>query len=100
MYFFVRTNNPRPTFHLDMTAEERAIMERHVEYWSEKATRGIAVVFGPVMDPKGVYGMGVYKVQDEAEMRKLLDADPANGLLQYEVAPMARAVVGVVTPEK
>ena len=42
MYFFVRTENPRPTFHLDMTTEERAIMERHVAYWSEKAARGLS----------------------------------------------------------
>jgi uncharacterized protein YciI len=94
MYFFVRTNNPRPTFHIDMTPEERTVMQKHVEYWSEKAERGIAVVFGPVMDPKGVYGMGVYDVADEAEMRRLLDADPAKGLLQYEVMPMPRAVLG------
>ena len=44
MYFFVRTQNPRPTFHLDMTAEERATMQRHVAYWSEKALRGVAIV--------------------------------------------------------
>ena len=94
MYFFIRTNNPRPTFHLDMTPEERAIMEKHVAYWSEKAERGIAIVFGPVMDPKGVYGIGVYKVEDEAEMHRLLDGDPATELLKYEVTPMARAVVG------
>jgi len=96
MYFFIRTQNPRPTFHLDMTAEERSIMERHVAYWSEKATQGIAIAFGPVMDPRGVYGIGVYQVKDEAEMRALLDQDPAKGLLQYEVLPMARAVVGTL----
>ena len=94
MYFFIKTQNPRPTFHLDMTAEERTIMERHVAYWSEKATQGIAIVFGPVMDPQGVYGIGIYQVQDEAEMRILLELDPAFGLLQYELLPMARAVVG------
>ena len=98
MYFFIKTQNPRPTFHLDMTTEERVIMERHVAYWSEKATRGIAIVFGPVMDPKGVYGIGVYQVRDEAEMRNLLEQDPANGLLQYEVLPKARAVVR--TPDR
>ncbi len=96
MYFFVRTQNPRPTFHLDMTAEEREIMGRHVAYWSEKAKQGIAIVFGPVMDPEGVYGIGVYQVRDEAEMRELLAQDPANGLLQYQVLPMARAVVGTL----
>ena len=94
MYFFVKTQNPRPTFHLDMIAEERLIMERHVAYWSEKATQGIAIVFGPVMDPTGVYGIGVYQVRDDAEIRDLLALDPANGLLHYEVLPMARAVVG------
>jgi hypothetical protein len=94
MYFFVRTQNPRPTFHLDMTVEERATMDRHVAYWSEKARQGIAIVFGPVMDPNGVYGIGVYNVQDEAEMRNLLERDPAKGLLKYEVLPMPRAVVG------
>jgi len=98
MYFFIKTQNPRPTFHLDMTTEERTIMNSHVAYWSEKATRGIAIVFGPVMDPKGVYGIGVYQVRDEAEMRNLLEQDPANGLLQYEVLPKARAVVR--TPDR
>ncbi len=96
MYFFVKTNNPRPTFHIDMTADEREAMNRHVEYWTEKATRGIAVVFGPVMDPEGVYGIGIYKVHDEAEMRELLQQDPARHILKYDVLPMARAVVGKI----
>ena len=96
MYFFIKTQNPRPTFHLDMTAEERAIMQRHVEYWSEKPERGIEIVFGPVMDPKVVYGMGVYRAEDEAEMRSLLEQDPANGPLQYDILPMLRAVVGTL----
>ncbi len=96
MYFFVKTNNPRPTFHLDMTADERETMNRHVEYWTEKAARGIAIVFGPVMDPQGVYGIGIYKTKDEAEMRELLKQDPAINILKYDVLPMARAVVGEI----
>src|SRR5579883_1347246 len=96
MYFFVRTQNPRPTFHLDMTPEERDTMNRHVAYWTEKANAGIAIVFGPVMDPKGVYGMGVYRVQDEQEMEGMLANDPAKGLLQYDFFPMPRAIVGAI----
>ena len=96
MYFFVRTQNPRPTFHLDMTPAERAVMEQHVAYWSEKATEGIAVVFGPVADPAGVYGIGVYRAGDESEMHALLDRDPASGLLRYEVFAMPRAGVAAV----
>ncbi len=94
MYVFARTNNPRPTFHLDMTPEEKDRMERHVAYWSEKAARGIAVVFGPVLDPRGVYGIGVYRVDDLAHMRRLLADDPALGLLEYEIREMPRAVLG------
>jgi hypothetical protein len=94
MYFFVKTQNPRPTFHLDMTVDERALMQQHVAYWSEQAVLGVAIVFGPVMDPQGVYGIGVYKVEDEAEIRRLIEHDPANGLQRYDVLPMPRAVVG------
>jgi hypothetical protein len=96
MYFFVKAQNPRPTFHLDMTPDERILMERHIAYWSDKAACGIALVFGPVMDPQGVYGIGVYQVQDEAEMRDLLKQDPANEILRYEVSPMPRAIVGTL----
>lgn len=94
MFFFVRTQNPRPTFHLDMTPDERATMEAHVAYWTDKAERGTAVVFGPVMDSAGVYGVGIYQVDDEQHMQDLIDGDPALGLLQYEVFPMPRAVLG------
>ncbi len=94
MYFFVTTDNPRPTFNEDMTPEERDTMKKHVAYWSEKAERGIAIVFGPVLDPNGVYGMGVHKVKDEAEMHELIEHDPANRLLKYHILPMAKVVVG------
>jgi Tol biopolymer transport system component len=42
------------------------------------AANGQAVVYGPVMDPHGVYGIGVYNVADEDEFRALLKEDPAN----------------------
>ncbi len=93
MFFFARTRNPRPTFHLDMTDEERAVMERHVAYLADKPA---AIVYGPVADPGGVYGIGIYEVADEAEMRDILENDPARDLLQVEVFSMPRAVVGRV----
>jgi len=62
MYFFIRTSNSRPTFHLDMTDVEKETMAKHVEFWTQKAKEGISVVFGPVAGPEGVYGIGVYKV--------------------------------------
>ena len=82
-----------------MTDDERAIMQRHVIYWSEKAAQGIVIVFGPVMDPNGVCGIGIYQVTDEADMRAHLQADPANGPLHYDLFPMARAVVGTTSKQ-
>ncbi len=98
MYVLARTNNPRPTFHVDMTPEERALMERHVAYWSAYAERGIAVAFGPVMDPSGAYGVGIYRVDDLDHMRRLLARDPALGLLQYDVFEMPQVVMGRPAP--
>ncbi len=93
MYIFCRTNNPRPTFHRDMTQDERDTMQRHVAYWKQFADAGAAIVFGPVMDPSGVYGIGVYNVRDEDEFRTMLEHDPAKGLFTFEFHPMAQAVV-------
>jgi hypothetical protein len=59
-----------------------------------KGQRGHSVVFGPVADPEGVYGIGVYKVEDAEEMRRPLEEGPARDILVYAVVPMARAVVG------
>lgn len=73
-------------------------MQRHIAYWSEKAAAGIAVVFGPVADPKGVWGLGVYRVNDMAQMQLMLDADPARDILSYEVFEMPRGVLGSGTP--
>jgi uncharacterized protein len=94
VYFFVKTDNPRPTFHLDMTPAERETMTNHVAYWTELAREGISIVFGPVADPQGFYGIGINRVDDEAHLRRLLADDPANGLLRYQITPMADAVVG------
>jgi hypothetical protein len=41
-----------------------------------------------------VFGIGIYRVKDGAEMDELLKHDPAKRILKYEVLPMARAVTG------
>lgn len=76
---------------LDMTADEKAIMQKHVAYWTSLLNDGKVIVFGPVSDPKGGYGVGIASVHNEAELKSIVDADPANGLNQYEYYPM-RAV--------
>ncbi len=66
-------------------------MGRHAAYWTALMNQKKVVAFGPVFDPAGVYGMGVAEVENEAELRSLLDNDPAIVLNHYELFPM-RAV--------
>jgi uncharacterized protein YciI len=82
----------RPTFAQDMTSEERVIMVQHVAYWRDLMDKGMVVVFGPVMDPKGAYGLGVIEVDDEAQVHTFIANDPASKINTYEFYPM-RAVV-------
>jgi len=91
-YYLLRLIPPRPTFSQDMSAEEWSIMQRHVAYWTDLMAKGKALIFGPVLDPDGVYGIGVIGVADEAERDGLIASDPANGLNRYEAYPMLAVV--------
>ena len=91
-YYFLRLIGPRPTFPQDITDAERKIVKDHLDYWTEYMNNGKVVVFGPVFDPKAVFGMGVICVDNEDEVKSFIKNDPANGLNSYEYFPM-RAVV-------
>jgi uncharacterized protein YciI len=97
LYFLCRLLPPRPTFAQDMTEAETKVMSDHVAYWTDLAERGTALVFGPVADPKGVWGVGILEVEDETEVQSLTKNDPviraAIGAA-YEILPMPRAVIG------
>jgi uncharacterized protein YciI len=94
-YFVYRLIPPRPTFHLDMSAEERETMNRHVAYWRAHTDAGRVVVFGPVIEPEGSWGLGVIRAPDDAAAQALVDADPAisSGMATMILAPMAAAVL-------
>jgi uncharacterized protein len=89
--FFVTLTPPRVTFISDMTDEERQVMNAHVAYWRTLLDRGIAIAYGPVMDPKGAFGIGVVEVDDLEQLKEIVAADPSNGLQKFEIFPM-RAV--------
>lgn len=91
-HYYLKLNPRRPTFAQDMTADERATMMLHVAYWTDLMNQGLVVVFGPVMDPKAVYGMGVVAVKNEDQLKELIHNDPASTINDYEYHPM-RAVV-------
>jgi uncharacterized protein YndB with AHSA1/START domain len=94
-FFFCRLLPPRPTFAFDMTPDERKIMLAHSAYWREHLAKGTTIVFGPVADPKGGWGLGVVRAASEAEVRAFERQDPvilADLGFSYEVTPMLTAV--------
>lgn len=92
-YFLLRLIPPRATFAQDMSDAERAVMQRHVAYWSERMAAGVAIAFGPVADPAGGWGLGLVEVADAAALAELQAGDPALALgMRYEALAMPRLV--------
>ena len=90
-----KLNPPRPTFVQDMTEAERKVMQQHAIYWKGLTNRGIAIVFGLVLDPKGLWGVGIVEVADEPDAHAIGKNDPAlKAGLTFEIYPMPGAVVG------
>jgi hypothetical protein len=93
--FLLRLVAPRPTFAADMTAEEAELMKVHGAYWQEKLAEGVAVAFGPVLDPAGAWGLGLVRVEDEEAVRAYIAEDPvirAGRGFRYEILPMMALV--------
>ena len=94
--FLIRLLPPRPTFVQDMTDAERAIMTEHVAYWTGLRDQGVAIAFGPVIDPSGPWGLGLVEVEHLDAVAAVIADDPAiraNAGFRTEVLPMATAVV-------
>jgi uncharacterized protein YciI len=94
-HFLYKLIPPRPTFDRDMNETEQAVMGRHVAYWQELTERGTAIVFGPVGEPAGTWGLAVVAAETMADVRALGDADPAvvSRVARFDVCPMPGAIV-------
>ena len=94
-FFALRLNPSRAGFMQTMTEEEKSIMQQHGAYWRRFMNQGKVIVFGPVLDPKAVYGLGILAVEDEQEVKDFIAGDPANKINSYEYYSML-----AVIPEK
>jgi uncharacterized protein len=88
--FVFRLKSPRPTFALDMTDAEREIMRQHAAHWRPLVDSGQMVVFGPVLDSAGSWGLGVVEGDDEDELREFAARDPVvtSGTGEIEIGTM------------
>ncbi len=87
-YFVLYLLPLRQDFAQTMTDEERAIMMQHIGYWTDLMNKGHVVVFGPVLDPKEVYGLGIISADSEQEVQDFIANDPASKINKYEYFPM------------
>jgi uncharacterized protein len=74
-------------------------MGRHAAHWQPYLDSGQMVIFGPVLDEAGSWGLGVVQVDDEDEetLRAFAAGDPAvtSGTAALE---MGKLLTGFVRP--
>ena len=94
--FLFRLVPPRADFAQTLTPDEQDAMTRHAAYWHELLDAGRVVVFGPVADPEGVWGLGVVRAGSQAEVIELGEKDPAiaAGVATFDVAEIMGGVTG------
>ena len=99
--FLCRLNGPRPTFPQDMSEGERALMGEHARHWLKGMKGEGVVVFGPVADPAGFWGLGVLECAGPEDAQRFTEADPvirgAAGFA-YDIHPMPGAVASGRAP--
>lgn len=81
---------PRTDFLATMTAHESVLMKEHGNFLNELLAKGIVVAHGPVIDPAGGYGLSLFKVGDDQDIKTMTSDDPIvkNGIGHYEIHPM------------
>jgi len=94
-HFVFKLLPPRPTFAADMNDAEAATMGDHADYWQRLFGEGQVVVYGPVSDPSGTWGLAVVEAETEDAVRAIAAKDPAvqSGTCTFDVFPMAAAIV-------
>lgn len=98
-FFLCRLLPPRPTFPSDMSEAEARLMSEHVAYWQPRLQDGTVLVFGPVFDPKGAWGVAVIRTESVQRAKELTDGDPVvrAGLgFRYDVLAMPSTLVGTL----
>jgi uncharacterized protein YciI len=94
-HFVYKLVPPRTTFAADMSEAEAAIMAQHIHYWQGLTDRGTAIVFGPVADPAGVWGLAVVEAESAEDVHAIGAEDPAvkSKMSSFQVFVMPDAII-------
>ena len=75
-----------------MTSDEARWMKEHGAFLDDLIDEGVVVAHGPVMDPKGGYGVSLFRIADDQDIDTITSRDPIvkNGAGHYEHYPMRK----------
>ncbi len=89
---FLRPHRPEMPF--EPTEEEDRITGEHFAYLQRLRAEGKLLLAGPSPVAGDTIGIGIFDIDDEAEVRSLVAADPAvaSGIMTAEIRPLHIAV--------
>ena len=93
--FYCKLHAPRADFVQTITPAEMKLMQEHSAYLRGFAAKRWAVAFGPVADPSGAFGVGLWEVPDDVDVAAICAADPtikSGAGFRYEIHPMPSLV--------
>ncbi len=90
MSWLVILRPTRAELPFDPTPEEEGIVGEHFAHLLRLRDEGKLVLAGPSPVPGDTIGIAVFDVDDEAEVRAIVDVDPAvvNGVMTAEIRPL------------
>lgn len=88
--FLTKFIPPRADFLPTMTPRELDLMKQHGAWLNGLLDQRLVVAHGPVMDPKGGYGVAIWRIADDQDIAALTAQDPVvvAGIGHYEHYPM------------
>ncbi|MCP1968523.1 YciI family protein [Bradyrhizobium elkanii] len=86
---------PRADFLSTMTADEAKWMKEHGAFLDNLTDQRVVVAHGPVVDPKGGYGVSLWQIADDQDIETITSQDPIvkNGTGHYEHYTMLKLAV-------
>ena len=89
-YFLCKFIPPRADFLATMSPTESDLMKQHGAFMDDLLDKRLLIAHGPVADPAGGWGLSLYAVEDDHDIRATTSQDPMviDGGGRYEIYPM------------
>jgi hypothetical protein len=91
---------PRGNFASTMSEDELTAMTSHWHYWGRYVAEGRVLIFSPVADPAGDWGLAIVGGESVEEINALGSQDPAvtSKVATFEVLPLPSPITSEPSP--